>query len=144
MMTGSSVNAIRLPNTSACCPQIGTTLKSNSRIPLNKRICKREPSFQVGSLSCIRSIQSSRYIPPISFQIFFSFKGRLRVGKKFLSPLSSFVCLSMFRLPKPYCALRSQHLLLQMHSLSIIPELYSGTFPKKVLLLRFCSFVPSI
>lgn len=35
------------------------------------------------------------------------------------------------RLPIPYCALRSQHLLSQMHSLSIIPELYSGTFPPK-------------
>ena len=35
------------------------------------------------------------------------------------------------RLPKPYCALRSQHLLSQMHSLSITPELYSGTFPQK-------------
>ena len=41
------------------------------------------------------------------------------------------------RLPKPYCALRSQHLLSQMHSLSITPELYSGTFPQKALLLRF-------
>ena len=57
--------------------------------------------------------------------------------------LTPFACLSMFRLPKPYCALRSQHLLSQMHSLSIIPELYSGTFPKKVLLLRIpfpCTF----
>ena len=97
-------------------------------------------------------------IPVYSF-----FKGRLRVGemKKCLgwhfeycarrvptlrserntqnktSSLTPFACLSMFRLPKPYCALRSQHLLSQMHSLSIIPELYSGTFPKKVLLLRF-------
>ena len=58
--------------------------------------------------------------------------------------LTPFACLSMFRLPKPYCALRSQHLLSEMHSLSITPELYSGTFHKKVLLLRFCSFVPSI
>ena len=44
---------------------------------------------------------------------------------------------------KTICALRSQHLLSQMHSLYIIPELYSGTFPQKVLLLRFpvhCTF----
>ena len=32
---------------------------------------------------------------------------------------------------KTICALRSQHLLSQMHSLSITPELYSGTFPQK-------------
>ena len=65
-------------------------------------------------------------IPVYSF-----FKGRLRVGEKILCSLTPFACLSMFRLLKPYCALRSQHLLSQMHSLSIIPELYSGTFPKK-------------
>ena len=67
----------------------------------------------------------------------------LVMGEKILCSLTPFACLSMFRLPKPYCALRSQHLLSQMHSLSIIPELYSGTFPKKVLLLRFpfpCTF----
>ena len=81
MMTGSSVDAIRLPNTSVCCPQIGTT-KSNSRIPLNKRICKREPSFQVGSLSCMRAIQYSRYISPISFQIFFFFQCPLTRGEE--------------------------------------------------------------
>ena len=61
----------------------------------------------------------------------------LVMGEKILCSLTPFACLSMFRLPKPYCALRSQHLLSQMHSLSIIPELYSGTFPKKALLLRF-------
>ena len=47
------------------------------------------------------------------------------------SSLTPFAYLSMFRLPKLYCALRSQHLLSQMHSLSITPELYSGTFPQK-------------
>ena len=61
----------------------------------------------------------------------------LVMGEKILCSLTPFACLSNYRLPKPYCALRSQHLLSQMHSLSIIPELYSGTFPKKVLLLRF-------
>ena len=35
------------------------------------------------------------------------------------------------RLPKPYCALRSQHLLLQMHSLSIIPAFHAGAFFQK-------------
>ena len=65
-------------------------------------------------------------IPLYSF-----FKGRLRVGEKILCSLTPFACLSMFRLPKLYCALRSQHLLSQMHSLSITPELYSGTFPQK-------------
>ena len=55
----------------------------------------------------------------------------LVMGEKILCSLTPFACLSMFRLPKPYCALRSQHLLSQMHSLSITPELYSGTFPKK-------------
>ena len=42
----------------------------------------------------------------------------------------------MFRLPKrctahPYCALRSQHLLSQMHSLSIIPAFHAGAFSTK-------------
>ena len=55
----------------------------------------------------------------------------LVMGEKILCSLTPFACLSMFRLPKPYCALRSQHLLSQMHSLSIIPELYSGTFLPK-------------
>ena len=50
---------------------------------------------------------------------------------RFHSPLVPLACLSMSRLPKPYCALRSQHLLSQMQSLYIIPELYSGTFPQK-------------
>ena len=45
--------------------------------------------------------------------------------------LTPFACLSMFRLPKPYCALRSQHLLSQMHSLSIIPAFHAGAFSKK-------------
>ena len=58
------------------------TLLPNARIPLNKRICKREPSFQVGSLSCIRSIQYSRYISPISFQIFFFFQRPLTRGEE--------------------------------------------------------------
>ena len=35
------------------------------------------------------------------------------------------------RLPKPYCALRSQHLLSQMHSLSIIPAFHAGAFSPK-------------
>ena len=52
-------------------------------------------------------------------------------GEKILCSLTPFACLSNYRLPIPYCALRSQHLLSQMHSLSIIPELYSGTFPQK-------------
>ena len=52
------------------------------------------------------------------------------------SSLTPFACLSMFRLPKqltahPYCALRSQHLLLQMHSLSIIPAFHAGAFSQK-------------
>ena len=55
-----------------------------------RKYTRREPSFQVGSLSCMRAIQYSRYISPISFQIFFSFKGRLRVGKKFQCSLPSF------------------------------------------------------
>ena len=45
--------------------------------------------------------------------------------------LTPFACLSMFRLPKPYCALRSQHLLSQMHSLSIIPAFHAGAFSPK-------------
>ena len=65
-------------------------------------------------------------IPLYSF-----FKGRLRVGEKILCSLTPFAWLSNYRLPIPNCALRSQHLLSQMHSLSITPELYSGTFPKK-------------
>ena len=50
--------------------------------------------------------------------------------------LTPFAWLSNYRLPKPYCALRSQHLLSEMHSLSIIPELYSGTFPQKSTFLK--------
>ena len=69
-------------------------------------------------------------IPLYSF-----FKSRLCVGEKILCPLTPFACLSMFRLPKqltahPYCAL-AQHLLLQMHSLFIIPAFYAGAFSKK-------------
>ena len=97
-------------------------------------------------------------IPLYSF-----FKGRLRVGemKKCLEwhfeycarrvptlrserntqnkkySASSLRVIKQLSTAKPYCALRSQHLLSQMHSLSIIPELYSGTFPQKALLLRF-------
>jgi len=41
------------------------------------------------------------------------------------------------RLPKPYCAHWSQHLPCRCFSLFIAPEWYSGTFPKKALLLRF-------
>ena len=44
---------------------------------------------------------------------------------------------------KTSCALRSQHLLSQMHSLSIIPAFHAGAFSKKALLLRFpfpCSY----
>ena len=77
-------------------------------------------------------------IPVYSF-----FKGRLRVGEKILCSLTPFACLSMFRLPKPYCALRSQHLLSQMHSLLLYPNCIRVLFPKKVLLLRFpfhCTF----
>ena len=70
------------------------------------------------------------------FKYFFSFKGRLRVGKKFLSPLSSFACLSMFRLPKPYCVLRPQHLPCRCFSLSITPEWYSGAFSRKSTFLK--------
>ena len=55
----------------------------------------------------------------------------LVMGKNFLSPLSSFAWLSNYRLPIPYCALRSQHLLSQMHSLSIIPAFHAGAFSKK-------------
>ena len=136
MMTGSSVNAIRLPNTSVCCPQIGTTLKSNSRIPLNKRICKREPSFQVGSLSCIRSIQFSRYIPPISFQIFFFFQCSLALLAWGRNSCVRFAFFSMSRLSKHSCAVTAQHLLLQMHSISITPECYSGAFSRKSTFLK--------
>ena len=67
----------------------------------------------------------------------------LVMGEKILCSLTPFACLSMFRLPKPYCALRSQHLLSQMHSLSIIPAFHAGAFSKKALLLRFpfpCSY----
>ena len=65
-------------------------------------------------------------IPVYSF-----FKGRLRVGDKILCSLTPFACLSMFRLPKPYCALRSQHLLSQMHSFSITPAFHAGAFSLK-------------
>ena len=136
MMMGSSVNAIRLPNTSACCPQIGTTLKSNSRIPLNKRICKREPSFQVGSLSCIRSIQFSRYIPPISFQIFFFFQRPLTRGEEIPQSALFVRVFKHVRLPKPYCVLRPQHLPCRCFSLFIAPEWYSGAFSRKSTFLK--------
>ena len=53
------------------------------------------------------------------------------MGEKILCSLTPFACLSMFRLPKPYCALRSQHLLSQMHSLSIIPAFHAGAFSQK-------------
>ena len=148
-----------------CC----RTRKSNSRIPLNKRICKREPSFQVGSLSCIRSIQYSRYISPISFQIFFSFNVRSlcsrgdeevpRMALRVLRPksphseewaqyieqnLSSvrslrFAFLSMFRLPKHFCAHWSQHLPCRCFSLFIAPEWYSGAFSRKSTFLKWRS-----
>ena len=55
----------------------------------------------------------------------------LVMGEKILCSLTPFACLSMFRLPKPYCALRSQHLLSQMHSLSIIPAFHAGAFSPK-------------
>ena len=67
----------------------------------------------------------------------------LVMGEKILFSLTPFAYLSMFRLPKPYYALRSQHLLSQMHSLSIIPAFHAGAFSKKALLLRFpfpCSY----
>ena len=51
----------------------------------------------------------------------------------------------MSRLPKHFCAHWSQHLLLQMHSMSITPECYSGAFSRKALFLRFSfSFTPLI
>ena len=95
-------------------------------------------------------------IPLYSF-----FKGRLRVGggKSFvrfalfciwgphkfsifgesgsssrLMTQASFIAtclLNANRLPIPYCALRSQHLLSQMYSLSIIPAFHAGAFSKK-------------
>ena len=56
-----------------------------------------------------------------------------------------FAFLSMFRLPKHSCALRSQHLLSQMHSLSITPEWYSGAFSRKSTFLKIpISFTPLI
>ena len=52
-----------------------------------------------------------------------------RVGEKFQGSLPSFACLSMFRLPKPYCALRSQHLLSQMHFFVYSSRISCGAFP---------------
>ena len=97
------------------------TLLPNARIPLNKRICKREPSFQVGSLSCIRSIQSSRYIPPISFQIFF-FQCSLALLAWGRNSCVRFAFFSMSRLPKHSCAVTAQHLPCRCFSLFIAPE----------------------
>lgn len=62
---------------------------------------------------------------------------------RFHSPLVPLAWFSMSRLPKHFCAHWSQHLPCRCFSLFIAPEWYSGTFPKKVLLLRFsfpCTF----
>ena len=76
------------------------------------------------------------------FKYFFSFKGRLRVGKKFLSPLSSFAWLSMFRLPKqltahPYCALWRNICSCRCILCPLLPNAIRVLFPEKALFLRF-------
>ena len=97
-----------------------------------REYAKESRTNAVRLFSCIRSILSSMCIPPISFQIIF-FQGPLtRWGRNSRVSLTSFGCLSMFRLPKPYCALRSQHLLSQMLFFVYCSRMIFGCFfPKK-------------
>ena len=117
------------------CDLVAERENSSQQENMQKRAVLSGRLSFVHTVYPIFKVHSSDFFSNIFFLSMFA--RFARVGKKFQCSLPPFACLSMFRLPKPYCALRSQHLLSQMHSLSIIPELYSGTFPQKALLLRF-------
>lgn len=112
-MTGSSVDAIRLPNTSACCPQVGAT-RNNPLLGTRafaRGYAKESRTNSCGSLR-VYSLSSPIYIPQISFQIIFLLSLRsIYLGRKknlFYQLLTA----------KTICALWSQHLIIDAsHSL---------------------------
>ena len=70
------------------------------------------------------------------FKYFFFFQCSLALLAWGRNSCVRFAFFSMSRLPKHSCAVTAQHLLLQMHSISITPECYSGAFSRKSTFLK--------
>ena len=96
-----------------------------------------------GRLSFVHTVYPIFKVHSTDFfsNIFFLSKAAYAWGRNSCVRFAFFI---MSRLPKHSCVLRSQHLLSQMHSLSITPELYSGTFSRKSTFLKiFLLIYPS-